>query len=148
MEEVDALWTVTPDDGLPTLCRDSLLPVLRLYVTDPSHLSRTRGDVCGYPAEALRNRDRVGSAGITSLGDFDFRPMLRTIRAPTLVIAGELDRVVPAQVTMALAARIAGAKSLLLQGVGHVTVMQAAQRVADAIAAFLSIQEAADASRS
>ena len=70
------------------------------------------------------------------------------IAAPTLVIAGELDRVVPARLTLELAASIAGAKALLLEGVGHVTVMQAPERVAGAIADFLSLQEATDASRS
>lgn len=70
------------------------------------------------------------------------------IEAPTLVIAGAADRVVPAQLTMELAAVLPHAKSLLLQGVGHVTVMQAPQAVADAITQFLSIEEAAHAGRS
>lgn len=70
------------------------------------------------------------------------------IEAPTLVLAGELDRVVPARLTMQLADAIPRSERRLLAGVGHVTVMQATRDVADAINDFLSIQEASDASRS
>jgi 3-oxoadipate enol-lactonase len=70
------------------------------------------------------------------------------IECPTLVVAGELDRVVPPRLTLQLASSIAGSKRLLLPGVGHVTVMQATQPVADAITEFLCMKEASDASRS
>lgn len=63
LKEVDGLWETTPDEGLPELCRESLLPVLKLYVTNVDHLGRTRGDVCGYPPAALRNMNNVGAAG-------------------------------------------------------------------------------------
>ena len=69
------------------------------------------------------------------------------IEAPTLVLAGELDRVVPAQLTLQLAALVPNSDPLLLDGVGHVTVMQAPQRVADALSGFLLHKEAAHASR-
>lgn len=70
------------------------------------------------------------------------------IEAPTLVLAGELDRVVPARLSMQLADAIPHSTRRLLAGVGHVTVMQATQRVADAITEFLSVQETTHASRS
>jgi 3-oxoadipate enol-lactonase len=69
------------------------------------------------------------------------------IRCPTLVLAGELDRVVPAEITAQLAQRIPGSRLLLLEEVGHVTVMQAAGRVADALTEFLLAKETSDASR-
>lgn len=59
------------------------------------------------------------------------------IDAPTLVLAGELDRVVPAPLTMQLAREIPRCEQLLLQGVGHVTVMQATAQVAQALIGFL-----------
>jgi len=59
------------------------------------------------------------------------------IAAPTLVIAGELDRVVPLQLTMQLARAIAGSEQVLLPGVGHVTVMQATAIVAGHLTRFL-----------
>lgn len=59
------------------------------------------------------------------------------IAAPTLVLAGELDRVVPASVTLAMAGRIRGADAALLPALGHVTTMQAPQVVAHHLLRFL-----------
>ncbi|KAI1690946.1 TAP-like protein domain-containing protein [Ditylenchus destructor] len=59
------------------------------------------------------------------------------IVAPTLVLAGELDRVVPASVTLSMAGRIRGADAVLLPGIGHVTAMQAPQMLAQHIVRFL-----------
>lgn len=69
------------------------------------------------------------------------------IEAPTLAIAGELDRVVPARLTMQLADAIPGCERTLLAGVGHVTVMQATEAVAAAVADFLSTSEVEHAGR-
>jgi pimeloyl-ACP methyl ester carboxylesterase len=59
------------------------------------------------------------------------------IVAPTLVLAGELDRVVPASVTLAMAGRIRGADAVLLPAIGHVTTMQAPDVVARHLLRFL-----------
>jgi pimeloyl-ACP methyl ester carboxylesterase len=59
------------------------------------------------------------------------------IVAPTLLLAGELDRVVPASVTLAMAARIRNANAVLLPAVGHVTAMQAPEALARHMVHFL-----------
>ena len=59
------------------------------------------------------------------------------IVAPTLVLAGELDRVVPPTVTLAMAGRIRGAEAVLLPAIGHVTAMQAPEVLAQHIVRFL-----------
>ncbi|MBB3181735.1 alpha/beta fold hydrolase [Variovorax sp. Sphag1AA] len=59
------------------------------------------------------------------------------IVAPTLVLAGELDRVVPPSVTLAMAGRIRGADAVLLPAIGHVTAMQAPEVLAHHIVRFL-----------
>lgn len=59
------------------------------------------------------------------------------IVAPTLVLAGELDRVVPPSVTLAMAARIRTADAVLLPAIGHVTAMQAPEVLARHIVRFL-----------
>ena len=59
------------------------------------------------------------------------------IVAPTLVLAGELDRVVPASVTLAMAGRIRGADAVLLPAIGHVTALQAPEVVAGHLVRFL-----------
>jgi 3-oxoadipate enol-lactonase len=60
------------------------------------------------------------------------------IVAPTLVLAGELDRVVPPSVTLAMAGPIGGADAVLLPGIGHVTAMQAPEVLAQHIVNFLN----------
>jgi 3-oxoadipate enol-lactonase len=60
------------------------------------------------------------------------------ILAPTLVLAGELDRVVPPSVTLGMAGRIRGADAALLPAIGHVTAMQAPEVLAHHIVRFLS----------
>lgn len=60
------------------------------------------------------------------------------ILAPTLVLAGELDHVVPARVTLSMAGLIRGAEAVLLPGVGHVTAMQAPEVLAQHIVRFLN----------
>jgi len=60
------------------------------------------------------------------------------IVAPTLVLAGELDRVVPPTVTLAMAGRIRGADAVLLPAIGHVTAMQAPDVLAHHMVRFLN----------
>lgn len=59
------------------------------------------------------------------------------IVAPTLVLAGELDRVVPPSVTLAMAGRIRGADAVLLPAIGHVAAVQAPEVLAHHIVRFL-----------
>lgn len=56
---------------------------------------------------------------------------------PTLVVAGELDRVVPPSVTLAMARQIRGAQAVLLPAVGHATALQAPELLAHHITRFL-----------
>lgn len=59
------------------------------------------------------------------------------IVAPTLVLAGELDRVVPPSVTLAMAGRIRGASAVLLPAIGHATALQAPEILAQHLVRFL-----------
>ena len=114
----DRLWDTTPDEGLPALCRASLFPVLKLYVNNPEHLSRTRGDVCGYSPAALRNMNNVGAAGGASLGAWDFRTELRAIHVPTLVIEGA-DSKAPLDDARGWAGALPDGRLLLIPDAGH-----------------------------
>ena len=64
-------------------------------------------------------------------------PHATGIAAATLVLAAELDRVVPPAVTLDMADRIRGAQSVLLPGVGHATALQAPALLAQHIDRFL-----------
>ncbi len=71
----------------------------------------------------------------TMMGSDGIPSDLSTIRAPTLVIHGERDRVLPASTGRALAAGIPGARLELLRGVGHVPSFEAPRHVARALEA-------------
>lgn len=83
------------------------------------------------PASARSARRGAAVASTVERGVAD-------IVAPTLVLAGELDRVVPPSVTLAMAGRIRGADAVLLPGVGHVTAMQAPEVIAHHMVRFLN----------
>ena len=63
---------------------------------------------------------------------------IRNIAKSTLLIAGALDRVVPAALTLSLAGAIAGTQSILLPEVGHLTVTQAPAEMARHLIDFLA----------
>jgi pimeloyl-ACP methyl ester carboxylesterase len=54
-----------------------------------------------------------------ALGATDARDVLAAIRVPTLVIAGEFDRVVPRPAAEQLAGAIPGARLVVIPGAGH-----------------------------
>jgi 3-oxoadipate enol-lactonase len=66
---------------------------------------------------------------------------LRAITAPTLVLAGSEDRLIPSAHTLSLAHEIAGARTALVPGVGHVGTIQDPTGVAAEVTAFLQSKE-------
>jgi 3-oxoadipate enol-lactonase len=64
------------------------------------------------------------------------------ITAPTLLLAGDLDGVVPTGVTLGMTALLDDCEQVVLSGVGHATAMQAPQAVADHVIRFLSDRRA------
>ena len=60
----------------------------------------------------------------------------RAIKRPTLVLFGELDRVVPPAVTEAMAGTMPCAEAVLLGGVGHAGALQAPETIAAQIRRF------------
>jgi pimeloyl-ACP methyl ester carboxylesterase len=61
----------------------------------------------------------------------------QAIKAPTLVLHGEVDTVISADAGKALAAAIPGAKLILYPGVGHVPMEQIPEKSAADVRAFL-----------
>jgi pimeloyl-ACP methyl ester carboxylesterase len=71
---------------------------------------------------------------IAVVADGDRTPLLARIRAPTRVIHGEADPLVPVQAGRDLVARIAGAEPHFIPGMGHDLPQQLLPRLADGIA--------------
>jgi pimeloyl-ACP methyl ester carboxylesterase len=68
---------------------------------------------------------------------FDTESRLGTISAPTLVIAGTADRVVPPENSRLLAAAIPGARLALLECAGHLMFIEAYERFNREVVEFL-----------
>lgn len=69
---------------------------------------------------------------------FDYAALVEKISAPTLVLHGGLDRVVPPANGKNLGAAIAGAQTRILPKAGHLCIIDSADEVAAAMKAFLA----------
>jgi pimeloyl-ACP methyl ester carboxylesterase len=68
---------------------------------------------------------------------FDVREKLKTIRAPTLIVAGEADQLTPLKHATFLAGQIPRARLSVIPGAGHMVMLEAAGAVTQAITDFL-----------
>ena len=100
------------------VCREVLMAFLTLYQHDPSADLPLRGDVCAGPPEAVRRQRAVNAAIWRSIEDFDFRPAVRRVTAPVLVVYGESDAV-PREGAEDWAANFGDARLLVIRGAGH-----------------------------
>jgi proline iminopeptidase len=76
------------------------------------------------------------AAGIRREG-YDWRPLLRGLRVPTIVIHGDAD-LLPVALAEETAGTIEGARLLLLAGSGHMPFWEAPTHFFSAVDAFLS----------
>lgn len=86
--------------------------------------------------EALR-------AGLDILANTDLRALLHAVRQPALVIAGERDRLTPAEAGRRLAASLPGGRLLALPDAAHAPFLTDPGAFAAAVAGFLRDEEAA-----
>ena len=101
----------------------------------------------GYPQDEQRLRTRVKAdfersfaptgfgrhiAAVVATGDR--RAKLATVTAPTLVIHGDADPLVPVEGGHDTAANIKGAELMIIPGMGHDLPLQLVEQIADAIA--------------
>lgn len=121
-------------------------PTLEEVIPRGLRLARAIGSP-GYPASEERLRDRIAqnfhrsfhpSGAARQLGaiidDGDRRKRLRAVTAPTLVIHGEDDPLVPVQGGHDTAAHIPGAKLHTIPGMGHDLPLELVDTIADLIA--------------
>src|SRR5207245_10924198 len=69
---------------------------------------------------AVRTALRFATAQVLAVARHDTRDRLARIRAPTLVLTGSADKLVPPVNSEVLARNIPGARLVLLRGAGHV----------------------------
>lgn len=125
------------DPGSATACRAFYRRYFEPFFVDPSAMARSRGDFCAGTPEALRN----AVAGVqrytqASLGDWDWRPALRQLAAPTLVLHGLADPI-PLETAREWAAALPQARLLIYPGAGHFPYVDMPERFFRDAAAFL-----------
>lgn len=128
-------WVADP--GSAAACRTFYRAYFEPFFADPAAAARSRGDFCAGTPEALRNAvGGVQRHTIASLGDWDWRPALRAVTAPTLVLHGLADPI-PLSTAREWAAALPQARLLTYAGVGHFPYVEAPTRFFEDVAAFL-----------
>ncbi|MDQ3820367.1 MAG: alpha/beta hydrolase [Acidobacteriota bacterium] len=130
-------------DKLPTasdaeigdVCRKCVFFSAKLYVADPTHVSRARGDFCSYTPQAIRNGRIVNSVGFSSVRERNFQPMLSKIRTPSLVIEGAKSNV-PLEGAETWAKWLPKSRLLLIPEAGHQNWLDQPEAVISAIGDF------------
>lgn len=73
-----------------------------------------------------------------AIAEWNFDEHLRSIRAPTVVIAGGADEATPAPHAYAIGERIPGARVVVMDGVAHLPVIESPERIAALVLEHLS----------
>lgn len=111
--------------------------VLPLYTADPERPG-VQQLIESWRREAATNLDavKVWESGLWQR--IDVRPLLADVRAPTLILAGELDLICGPTHARALAAALPHATVVIIPGAGHFIAAEAPVEFKQAIAAFAS----------
>ena len=120
------------EGGSARALQESLLPVL----VAPGR----RHDLADV---VLGMADEVGEADLDDQlaiqqSRLDERPGLAQVRVPTLVVAGAADALVPVERHEEVHAAVAGSRLRVLDGTGHLSTLEAPDRVAAALATWLT----------
>jgi proline iminopeptidase len=107
------------------------------YFADSSMAGRSRGDFCAGPSAALANKiQSVDRFTLASLGEWDWRPALRAVTAPALVIHGAAD-FISHESARTWADALPNGRLLLLEGSGHFPYLEVPERFFPSVEAFL-----------
>jgi 3-oxoadipate enol-lactonase len=112
-----------------------IAPALMRAVTAPG----TAEPVIAEAAAAMARISPDGfAAGVRCLTTHDLRDRLGEIRAPALVVCGELDRETPPAYSRFIAERIGGARLELVAGAGHLANLERPEAVNTLLATFIA----------
>lgn len=125
------------DPGDASACRAYYVLWFQPFFGDSTAMSRSEGDFCAGGPDALRNKmNGVDRFTMASLGDWDWRPALRALPAPTLVIHGTADPL-PLEGAREWVTTAPEGRLLLLEGVGHFPYLEAPERFFPAVSEFV-----------
>jgi pimeloyl-ACP methyl ester carboxylesterase len=107
-----------------------VIPSMRSSRSLPEGVAHAEHIMAAVPAHTYRK-------AVQLLTTFDRRAQIPNVQVPTLLIAGDEDRVAPATVMERMAQKIPGAEYVLLQGCGHLGPMDQPDPFNAALANFL-----------
>jgi 3-oxoadipate enol-lactonase len=90
---------------------------------------------------ARNDRDAYTRVLVEGLSRFDLTDQVGAIRVPTLVVIGELDRIIPPDGGRELARRIPGAELAEVPGVGHIGYAERPKTFNELVLGFLKRHE-------
>jgi pimeloyl-ACP methyl ester carboxylesterase len=70
-------------------------------------------------------------------GEPKFTTLLPSIKVPTLVVSSDNDHLIPRELSELIAARIAGAKLVIMPGAGHIPFMEQPENVVRIVLEFI-----------
>ena len=125
-----------PSDA--SACRAYYKEYFAPFYADGDAVERSRGDFCAGSPEALRNKVESVDAFVgASLGQWDWRPAVSAVSAPSLVIHGTAD-VLSVEGAREWATTLEEGRLLLLEGVGHFPYVEAPDVFFPAVETFLA----------
>jgi pimeloyl-ACP methyl ester carboxylesterase len=97
----------------------------------PALVRRATERMAEVPAAVLH-------ADFSACDRFDVMDRLGEVRTPTLVLCGRDDRLTPLKYCQTLAQGIPGARLAVIEGAGHMVMLEQPGRVAEAVSSFLA----------
>ena len=123
------------DNPMPS-CQAFYSAVLIAYSFDPQQTPAHSGELCSGSAEALRRQQLVNKAIWRSMGEFDYRPLVASVKVPVLVVHGVAD-VTPVAASEDWAKSFPNARLLLIQRAGHLAHLEQPDIFFGAVEQFL-----------
>jgi proline iminopeptidase len=133
IEELFSQMDSADNKDLPALWSKFYAIYLPIYITNPDHRLRERGNPLSYSPLAFRNKDYHSIRRY--LRPWDFRPQLKRIKVPSVVIEGEKTKI-PLAATRAYVEDIKGAKLILIPNAGHQNWLDQPKKVQKALHTF------------
>jgi pimeloyl-ACP methyl ester carboxylesterase len=118
-------------------CREHNKVYLPQQMGDTSAVTRMRSDPCTYPNEWPDNVRAFWSPLLKSMGDWDWRTRLASLRIPTLVMHGAEDTI-PMAAAREWAAALPNARLKVFPGAGHYLHLEAPEAFFSAAVRFLN----------
>jgi proline iminopeptidase len=118
-------------------CRAYWAIAVKPRVSRPELARKVTGDFCSAGADAIRAG--MGIAGphtLTSLGEWDLRPGLAAVKAPTLIVHGELEAI-PMDLVEEWTTALPAGRLVKVPGASHFPYVERPDLVWPAIEAFL-----------